>query len=97
MAANIKLKMTDSWKDQLTVDESLDPVILLPGLEGHEVHAPLPAVVPGIEPVPLGVLHTVVVVLPAEPVEVPVKSLDSAPVDSWNKNCVIGICSHDII
>ena len=82
MAANIKLKMTDSWKDQFTVDESLDPVILLPGLEGHEVHAPLPAVVPGIEPVPLGVLHTVVVVLPAEPVEMPIEPLDSALVNS---------------
>ena len=27
----------------LTVDESLDPVVLLPGLEADEVHAPLPA------------------------------------------------------
>ena len=26
----------------LTVDESLDPVVLLPGLEADEVHAPLP-------------------------------------------------------
>ena len=26
----------------LTVDESLHPVVLLPGLEADEVHAPLP-------------------------------------------------------
>ena len=36
-----------------TVDESLDPVVLLPALETDEVHATFPAVVPGIEPIPL--------------------------------------------
>ena len=50
----------------LTVDESLDPVVLLPGLEADEVHAPLPAVVPGVEPVPLGPSHPGAGVLPAE-------------------------------
>ena len=40
----------------LTINESLDVVVLLLGLEGHEVHAALPAVVPGVEPAPLGVL-----------------------------------------
>ena len=64
------------------INKTFDPVILLLGLEGDQVHAPLPAVVPGVEPVPLGVLHAVVVVLPAEPVEVPVEPLDAAFVNS---------------
>ncbi len=38
-----------------TVDESLNPVVLLLGLEADEVHATFPAVVPGIEPIPLSV------------------------------------------
>ena len=66
----------------LTIDEALDPFVFLSRLEGDEIHAPLPAVVPGVEPVPLGVLHTVVVVLPAEPVEMPIEPLDSALVNS---------------
>ena len=66
----------------LTIHESLHPLVLLSSLEGDEVHAPLPAVVTGVEPVPLGVLHTVVVVLPAEPVKVTVEPLDTALVNS---------------
>ena len=66
----------------LTIHESLHPLVLLSGLEGDEVHAPLPAVVTGVEPVPLGVLHAVVIVLPAEPVEMPIEPLDSALVNS---------------
>ena len=31
--------------------------------EADEVHAPLSAVVPGVEPIPLGVLHVGVIVL----------------------------------
>ena len=50
------------------IDETLDPVVLLLGLEADEVHAALPAVVPGIEPVPLGPPHPGAAVLPAEPV-----------------------------
>merc|ERR1712025_1169189 len=65
------------------IDEPLDPLVLLPGLEGHKIHAPLPAVVPGVEPVPLGVPHAVVVVLPAEPVKVTVETLDTALVNSF--------------
>ena len=41
--------------NNITVDEPLDPLVLLLGLEADEVHAPLPAVVTGVEPVPLGV------------------------------------------
>ena len=49
-----------------TIDEALDPLVFLSGLEGDEVHAPLPAVVPGVEPVPLGASHPGAGVLPAE-------------------------------
>ena len=62
----------------ITIDESLNPIIFLLGFKRHKVHAPLPAIVPGVEPIPLGVPHRVVVVLPAEPVEVPTKLLDSS-------------------
>ena len=41
--------------NNITVDEPLDPLVLLLGLEADEVHAPLPAVVTRVEPVPLGV------------------------------------------
>jgi len=64
------------------IDEPLHPLVLLSCLEGDQVHAPLSAVVPGIEPVPLGILHAVVVVLPAEPVKVAIKPLYSALVNS---------------
>lgn len=64
-------------------------LVLISSFEADQVHAPFPAVVPGVEPVPLGVLHTVVVVLPAEPVEMPIEPLDSAPVDSCKENCVM--------
>ena len=66
----------------LTIDEPLDPLVLLPGLEGHQIHAPLPAVVPGVEPVPLGVGHAAVVVLPGEPVQVTVEPLHTTLVNS---------------
>jgi len=59
------------------VDESLDPVVLRLGLEGDEVHAPLAAVVTRVEPIPLSVPDTVVIVLPREPVQVPVVPLHS--------------------
>ena len=68
--------------NRVTVDESLDPIVLLLSLEADEVHAPLPAVVPGVEPVPLGVPHAAVVVLPGEPVQVTVEPLHTALVDS---------------
>merc|ERR1712025_1466194 len=67
----------------INIDEPLDPLVLLPGLEGHQIHAPLPAVVPGVEPVPLGVPHAVVVVLPAEPVQVTIESLNTPLVNSF--------------
>merc|ERR1719367_1629574 len=53
----------------IAIDESLHPIIFLLGFEGHKIHATLPAVVPGVEPIPLGVLHIGIVVLPGEPVE----------------------------
>jgi len=59
------------------VDEPLDPVVLRLGLEGDEVHAPLAAVVTRVEPIPLSVPDTVVIVLPREPVQVPVVPLHS--------------------
>jgi len=40
-------------KGHPAVNEALDPVILLACLKGDKIHAALPAVVPGIEPVPL--------------------------------------------
>ena len=55
-------------------DVGLEEVVLLLRLDGHEVHAALPAVVPGVEPVPLGVPQLRVVRLPAEPVEVVAES-----------------------
>ena len=67
---------------KVTIDESLDPVVLLFSLEADQVHAPLPAVVPGVEPVPLGVPHAAVIVLPGEPVQVPVEPLHAALVNS---------------
>ena len=66
----------------LTVHEALDPVILLRGLKGDEVHAALPAVVPGIEPAPVAPLQLEVSVQPAEVVIMVSKSLDSSFADS---------------
>ena len=80
-----KTMMTANLFDKsqkVTIDESLDPVVLLLSLEADQVHAPLPAVVPGIEPVPLGVPHTAVIILPGEPVQVPVEPLHTALVNS---------------
>jgi len=65
-----------------SVHESFDPLIFLLGLEGDEVHAPLPAVVPGVEPVPLGVPHPRVRVLPAEPVIATIKLVNTVHLGS---------------
>jgi len=72
------------------IDEPLNPFVLFPRLKRHKIHAPLPAVVPGVEPVPLGVPHAVVVVLPAEPVKVTVEPLDTALVNSIFAEKTIG-------
>ena len=66
----------------LTVHEALDPVVLLRGLERDQVHAPFPAVVPGIEPAPVTSLQLEVCVQPAEVVIMVSKSLDSSFADS---------------
>ena len=42
---------------RFTINEPLNPVIFLLSFERHQVHAPLPALFPGVEPVPLGVLN----------------------------------------
>ena len=61
----------------LTIYEPLNPIIFLLSFKGHQVHAPLPAVVPGVEPVPLGVPHLSAWVLPAHVVVTPTKPVDS--------------------
>ena len=63
----------------------LQKVVLLLRLDGHEVHAALPAVVPRVEPVPLGVLQLRVVRLPAEPVEVVSEAGVALATHSWKK------------
>ena len=62
----------------ITIYEPLDPVVLLLGLEGDEVHAALPAVVPRVEPVPLGVPHLSAVILPAHVVIPATKPVNSS-------------------
>ena len=66
-----------------TVHEALDPVVLLLGLEADQVHAALPAVVPRVEPVPLGVAHPGAGVLPREPVVTPLELVNTAHLSSW--------------
>jgi len=54
--------------DSSSRHEALHDAPLLGGLEGHQVHAALPAVVPGGEPVPAPLPQHLLVALPAEPV-----------------------------
>ena len=68
---------------KFTINEPLDPVIFLLSFKRHQVHAPLPAVVPGIEPVPLGVTHPGTRVLPREPVVTALELVDAAHLSSW--------------
>ena len=45
-----------AWmKNNLTCNEVLEVLILSSIFEADQVHTPFPAVVPGVEPVPLGV------------------------------------------
>jgi len=62
------------------INEALHPVVLLARLKGNKVHAPLPAVVPGIEPVPFGVSNLGILVQPAEVIIVASKALNSKQV-----------------
>ena len=64
-------------RTKLTVDEALNPVILLLGFKGDQVHAPLPAVVPCVEPAPLGVGGAEITVQPAEVVIVTSERVNS--------------------
>jgi hypothetical protein len=66
----------------VAVDESFDPVVFLLGFKRDEIHATFPAVVPGVEPVPLSVPDGLVSVLPAEPVQVTSELLHSGAVHS---------------
>merc|ERR1719312_158914 len=52
------------------VHDPFEEVVLSLIFDGDEVHAPLAAVVPGVEPVPVGVLQAVVVAQPRHPVQV---------------------------
>ena len=52
----IKIPHNDrSEIDSYTSDDSLEVLVLISSFEADQVHAPFPAVVPGVEPVPLGV------------------------------------------
>ena len=61
---------------------ALDELVLGGGLDGDEIHAALPAVVPGVEPVPVGAPKCGVVALPAHPVEVVAETLVAGTVHS---------------
>ncbi len=52
----------------LTSHLLLDPIVLFGRLDGDEVHAPLPAVVPGVEPVPLCATQSLIVAVPRHPI-----------------------------
>ena len=67
---------------RLTSHVALDELVLGGCLDGDEVHAALPAVVPGVEPVPVGAPQSGVVALPAHPVEVVSKTLVARAVHS---------------
>ena len=55
---------------KLTVNEALQELVLLPGLDADEVHAAFAAVVAGVEPVPFGAGQGWVVASPRQPVVV---------------------------
>lgn len=74
----------------ISIDEALNPVVLLSGLEGNQVHAPLPAIVSCVEPVPLGVFDIGVIVLPAEPIKMTTKLLNTPLVHSVSAQKSIG-------
>jgi len=76
--ATIKVTETTGGPEvrNVAIDESLHPIVFLLGFERHKIHATLPAVVPGVEPIPLGILHIGIIVLPGEPVEMAVELLN---------------------
>ena len=61
----------------LTINKSFDVIPLLLSLERHQVHAPLSAVVPRVEPAPLGVGGAEITVQPAEVVIVTSERVNS--------------------
>ena len=67
---------------ELTINKSLDIIILLLSLKRHQIHTPLPTIVSGVEPAPFGVLGTEITVKPAKVVEVSSKLVDSGFVDT---------------
>ena len=62
----------------LLTHEALEELVLLSGLDADEVHAALPAVVPGVEPVPLVVGQPGLVAEPGDPVVVVAEALGSS-------------------
>jgi len=66
----------------VTIDESLDPIVFSSRLKADQVHATFSAVVSGVEPIPLSVPDTWVVVQPGEEIKMVAKPLDSALVHS---------------
>ena len=56
--------------DLTWVQKALDKVVFLWCLDADEVHATFPAIVPGVEPTPVGRAQPVVVTLPRNPVKV---------------------------
>ena len=57
----------------------------LPGLDGDEIHATLPAVIPGVEPVPVGVPELGFVAKPGHPVKMVTKTLVPNTIHPWKK------------
>ena len=58
--------------------KALHELVLLSGLDADEVHAALPAVVPGVEPVPLVVGQPRLIAQPGDPVVVAAEALNSS-------------------
>jgi len=63
--------------------KTLDEIVFSLSFNGDQVHASLPAVVPGVEPVPICGLQPVIITLPRHPVKVVAKPDIALSVHSW--------------